>query len=94
MQKKHKIKNVFVKRSGRLIRIGGSMEKTASGRARTGSPDENPIIVMSKASKPHSYNEVFKRELKDLRKKHPSWPEHHLIKKAEMYASLIMEVRK
>ena len=69
------------------------MEKTASGRARTGSPDEIPTIVMSKASKPRSYNEVFERELKDLKRKYPFWPEHHLIERAKMYASLIMEVR-
>lgn len=66
------------------------MEKTVSGRSRK-SPE--PIIVMSEPSKPRSYNEVFERELKDLKRQYPFWPEHQLIEKAKMYASLIMEVR-
>ena len=66
------------------------MEKTASGRVRK-SPDENPIIVMSKASKPLSYNEVYERELKDLQKKYPFWPDHHIERWAKMNADIIME---
>ena len=65
------------------------IEKTSSGRTRT---YERPItnefnsvkiIKMKKASRPLSDEELLENEKRNLKRKYPHWPDHHIEEMAQ-----------